>query len=88
MEACSTTTLLDVFDRTDGAPSRWPTIGIKLSAKETVVTTTFGVDDLATEAVACLRTLLDNADRYYVDQGRPPTRSSLIPPGSRPPTSA
>ncbi len=58
---------LDVFDRSDGAPSRWPTVGIKLSARETAVTTA-DVDDTVTEALACLQTLLDNADRYYVDQ--------------------
>jgi len=25
---------VDIFDRTDGKPPRWPTIGIKLSAKQ------------------------------------------------------
>jgi NTE family protein len=64
---------LDVFDRTDGAPSRWPTIGVKLSAREAVVTSA-DVDNTAAEAFACLQTLLDNADRFYVDQGhQPPT---------------
>jgi NTE family protein len=62
---------LDVFDRTDGAPARWPTIGVKLSARETVVTTA-EVDNTVSEAFACLQTLLDNADRFYVDQKRQP----------------
>lgn len=26
---------IDIFDRTDGAPSRWPTLGVKLSARRT-----------------------------------------------------
>jgi NTE family protein len=63
---------LDVFDRTDGVPARWPTIGVKLSAKEAVVESAVGVNNVAAEAVACLRTLLDNADRYYVDVPRQP----------------
>jgi NTE family protein len=65
---------LDVFDRTDGAPARWPTVGIKLSARQTVVKSTMGEDNVASETMACLRTLLDNADRYYVDDPQqPPT---------------
>ena len=63
---------LDVFDRTDGVPARWPTVGIKLSAKQAVVGTTTGVDNLMSETVACVHTLLDNADRYYVDTPRQP----------------
>jgi NTE family protein len=63
---------LDVFDRTDNVPARWPTIGIKLSARQAVVNTTSGVDNVAAEAMACLHTLLDNADRYYVDEKRQP----------------
>lgn len=61
---------LDVFDRTDGVAPRWPTVGIKLSAMETVVKSRPGVDDVVSEAMACLHTLLDNTDRYYVDKAR------------------
>lgn len=57
---------VEVFDRTDGAPSRWGTIGIKLSARQSVVTTKGQVDNVFSETVACLHTLLDNADRYYI----------------------
>ena len=65
---------LDVFDRTDGVPARWPTLGIKLSAKQAIVNTASGVHHLPTETMACLHTLLDNGDRYYIDtdQQRPP----------------
>ncbi len=58
---------LDVFDRTDGVPARWPTVGIKLSARQTVLKGMPGEDNVASETMACLRTLLDNADRYYVE---------------------
>lgn len=57
---------VDVFDRTDGAPARWPTIGIKLSAAQTSIETGRGTDSVASEAIACLQTVLDNAGRYYV----------------------
>jgi NTE family protein len=65
---------LDVFDRTDGVPARWPTLGIKLSAKQAVCNTASGVSNLPSETMACLHTLLDNGDRYYIDidQQRPP----------------
>lgn len=57
---------VEVFDRGDGVASRWDTIGIKLSARETVVTSSASVTNVAAEAIACLHTLLDNADRYYL----------------------
>jgi NTE family protein len=57
---------VDVFRRSDGAKARWPTIGIKLSAKETSIGGGHGTDSVASEAIACLETVLDNAGRYYV----------------------
>jgi NTE family protein len=57
---------VDVFDRADGAGARWPTIGIKLSAKQTSIGVGHGTDSVASEAIACLETVLDNAGRYYV----------------------
>jgi NTE family protein len=56
---------VDVFDRTDGVAARWPTIGIKLSARETTISSG-ETDSTIDEAISCLRTLLDNAERYYV----------------------
>jgi NTE family protein len=57
---------VDGFDRTDGAASRWPTIGIKLSARQTSISGGHGTDNVAAEAIACLETVLDNAGRYYI----------------------
>src|SRR5882757_1052714 len=57
---------VEVFDRADGVASRWPTIGIKLSAQQTLVPARGDVHNVIAEAVACLHTLLDNADRYYI----------------------
>ena len=61
---------VDVFDRTDGQPSRWPTIGIKLSARTVVPTKPANTDGTINEAIACLHTALDNADRFYVTEDR------------------
>ena len=57
---------VDVFDRADGAEARWPTIGIKLSATQTSIAGGHGTGSVASEAIACLETVLDNAGRYYV----------------------
>lgn len=61
---------VEVFDRADGVPSRWDTLGIKLSAKETAITCAHEASNLFQETVACLRTLLDNADRYYITSAK------------------
>ncbi len=57
---------VDVFDRADGAQARWPTIGIKLSARQTSIAGGHGTGSVAGEAIACLETVLDNAGRFYV----------------------
>jgi NTE family protein len=61
---------VEVFDRADGAPSRWPTLGLKLSARELQAPHGTEVDSALDEALACLRTLLENSDRYYVTTDR------------------
>jgi NTE family protein len=55
---------IDVFSRGQDVPGRWPTIGVKLSALgPPPAHPSNGVLD---EARACLETMLDNADRFYV----------------------
>jgi NTE family protein len=55
---------VDVFGRQDGEPGRWPTVGVKLSAQgPPPLNASKGILD---EAKACLSTLIDNADRFYV----------------------
>jgi NTE family protein len=55
---------VDVFRRQDSAPGRWPTIGVKLSASGPPPARR--CDGVVAEARACLETLLDNVDRFYV----------------------
>jgi NTE family protein len=57
---------VDMFDRTDGLPNRWKTIGIKLSARTVTAAAPRAIDGVFDEAIACLRTVLENADRFYV----------------------
>jgi NTE family protein len=57
---------VEVFDRTDGAAARWPTIGIKLSARQTVVPPAKELRGPIGEAFAALHTLINNDERYYV----------------------
>ncbi|TMM17153.1 MAG: patatin [Actinobacteria bacterium] len=61
---------VEVFDRGDGEPERWPTIGIKLSARQTVMPPPQPVHNIAEVLRGCLRSLLANADRYYVDPAK------------------
>jgi NTE family protein len=57
---------VDVFaiDADNPVPGRWPTIGVKLSARGP--RPPLRSDGVVSEAKAILETLVDNADRYYV----------------------
>ena len=57
---------VEVFDRSDGRPSRWPTIGIKLSADAVSMPPPKPTRSALDEALACLHTVLNNANRYYL----------------------
>jgi NTE family protein len=54
---------IDVFDRSDGAPPRWPTFGIKLSARPsaTPLADVHGVNSLNTRADVLARTIFVDA---------------------------
>ncbi len=58
---------IDAFDRTDGAAPRWPTIGIKLSAQPSEMAPDTAAHGTISEAVRCLHTMLNEWDRYHVD---------------------
>ena len=59
---------IDAFARMDGAPPRWPTIGIKLSSLQT----SFGATKAAATAFhvarSCLSTMMNEWDAYNVDE--------------------
>ena len=61
---------VEVFDRGDGQPERWRTIGVKLSARQTAFPPPQPVRNILEELRGCLKALLANADRYYVDPAK------------------
>jgi NTE family protein len=58
---------INAFQRQDGAPPRWPTIGVKLSSLQTAFPATEACDSTFKEARACLSTLMNEWDAYSVD---------------------
>jgi NTE family protein len=58
---------IDVFDRTDGAPPRWETIGIKLSAEKSPGTGGRKVTGLISLATAMVGTLTSWYDRMHIN---------------------
>jgi NTE family protein len=59
---------IGAFDRVDGNPPRWPTIGIKLSSLQT----SFGATTAATTAldvpIRAVNTMMNEWDRYNVEE--------------------
>jgi NTE family protein len=58
---------ITVFDRTDGKPQRWPTWGVKLSARPAAVQVDQPAGNDFQLAKSCLQTLLTGWDRYHLD---------------------
>ncbi|HEY9472868.1 MAG TPA: patatin-like phospholipase family protein [Mycobacteriales bacterium] len=69
---------IETFDRTDGRPPRWPTIGLKLSARPAARQVGHPVDGPFDLALACLHTLLDAHDAYHLDDLRVTERTVFI----------
>ena len=59
---------IDAFDRVDGAPPRWPTIGIKLSAEPGAQPADVPAVTTLQEGLRCLQTMMSEWDRYHVEQ--------------------
>ncbi len=58
---------INAFDRADGKPPRWPTIGIKLSSLQTRFPRTTACQSAVAVAIHCLRTMMNEWDAYSVD---------------------
>lgn len=59
---------ISAFDRADGGPARWPTIGIKLSSLQTSFAATVASGTALSVAIRALHTMMNEWDRYDVDQ--------------------
>lgn len=72
---------VDAFDRTDGKPPRWPTFGIKLSARpdsRQIAREILGTADLL---LGCLHTLLDAHDAYHLEDEGVTQRTIFVDTG-------
>jgi NTE family protein len=69
---------IECFDRTDATPPRWPTFGVKLSAKPAARQVPQTVDSSAELAVACLKTLLGAHDAYHLADDRTTLRTVFV----------
>jgi NTE family protein len=69
---------ITVFDRTDGKPSRWPTWGVKLSARPASAQVDQPAHNNFALAISCLRTLLSGWDRYHLDDEGVTARTMFV----------
>lgn len=71
---------VDIFDRTDGRPPRWPTFGIKLSSKPGALSETFpkDVEGLGRLAAAMVGTLTSYRDAMHVDDPAVQARTIFV----------
>jgi NTE family protein len=58
---------IGAFDRADGKPPRWPTIGIKLSSLQTDFPATTCCESALAVGIHCLHTMMNEWDAYAVD---------------------
>ena len=73
---------ITVFDRTDGKPGRWPTWGVKLSARPASVQVDRPAGNDFELAASCLQTLLAGWDRYHLDDEHVTARTVFVDTGS------
>lgn len=59
---------IDVFDRSDGRAPRWPTFGIKLSARPDANQVAHKIGDTASFVEALLSTMMNAHDQMHLDQ--------------------
>ncbi|HWS44793.1 MAG TPA: patatin-like phospholipase family protein [Acidimicrobiia bacterium] len=69
---------IDCFNRTDGKPARWPTFGVKLSAKPDARQVPREADNAVELAIACLETLLAEHDAYHLDDEHVTERTIFV----------
>jgi NTE family protein len=73
---------ITVFDRTDDEPQRWPTWGIKLSARPAALQVDRPAGNDYELAMSCLRTLMAGWDRYHLDDENVTARTVFVDTGT------
>jgi NTE family protein len=69
---------IECFDRTDGEPPRWPTFGVKLSARPGAQQRPRNADSTIELGIACLQTLLAQHDNYHLDDAHVTERTIFV----------
>ena len=70
---------IDVFDRTDGKPPRWPTFGIKLSARpDAAQRQKYDVHGTFTLALAMVGTMTSFHDQIHIDEPSALARTMFV----------
>jgi NTE family protein len=69
---------ITVFDRTDAKPGRWPTWGVKLSARPAAMQVDRPAGNDFELARSCLQTLLAGWDRYHLDDQNVSARTIFV----------
>jgi len=73
---------ITVFDRTDGKAQRWPTWGVKLSARPAAVQVDRPAGNDFQLAKSCLQTLMAGWDRYHLDDEDVTARTVFVDCGT------
>lgn len=70
---------MEIFDRTDGKPSRWPTLGVKLSPQTTVRSEDWSPDNSNLQlAKSLLSTMLNAHEHQYLSDPRTVSRTIFV----------
>jgi len=70
---------VDIFDRTDGQPPRWPTFGIKLSARQAVTDAHWDPNADAIQLAKSLLSTMQNAhDQAHIDDASVAARTIFV----------
>jgi NTE family protein len=69
---------IDIFDRQDGAPSRWPTLGVKLSARQALTAAWRPITNPIQMFERLFATMSSARDTVYVDQESVRARTIFI----------
>lgn len=69
---------IESFDRDDGNPPRWPTFGVKLSARPQGHAESQPTGNVLEFSIACLHTLLGAHDAYHLDDKHVTERTIFV----------
>lgn len=69
---------VSLFDRSDGAPPRWPTFGVRLSMRQAGRVSTHEVRGTVSLALSLVETMLEACDAQHIDERCVQVRSVFV----------